>query len=326
MSSSRDPSKSPKPRTPPFGRLHVSCVRAELDASDAPRVALRVAYGSKQYETARARAVASRAYFDREPAAFDVALGEAAPPREIAVVAATATSDVAFGTLDVGAVLEGSVETLDAWVSLEGVGGGAGGRARVAVAFDVFEAPLEPGDAAVWSGLLEPARAWPAPRDAAFVVVAAAGDEVLAAYDAPAGPCRVPLRRAWLARDGSRAPTTLAAIKASPLGRALADAASRGRAVGLDARHRRRDLVSTEYPRRRGVAATSSPRNIHVVAAASPRPRLHGISTSSPRRRRDLVSTECPSFREDGVRPRTRSNRPQVRPDARGAARGRRPQ
>ena len=75
-----------------------------------------------------------------------------------------------------------------------------------------------------WSGLLRPERIYPLAPDERLVVVAVAGDRALVA----AGDARVALRRGWLRRTGERAAaSTIAALAASPLRRALEDSIER---------------------------------------------------------------------------------------------------
>ena len=122
--------------------------------------------------------------------------------------------------MDVTRLLEGERDFLDERIVLEP----RGATARVACAFDILEAPLRPRDVVTWSGLLRPERIYPLAPDERLVVVAVAGDSALVA----AGDARVALRRSWLRRTGERAAaSTIAALAASPLRRALEDSIER---------------------------------------------------------------------------------------------------
>ena len=222
-----EPSTPTTRRRKPYGLLHVHCVDVLLDRGclrTAETVRLQLGYGAQRQSCAgaveRDDDGSGRAYLRRQAAVFEVKASRHAP-REITVaVAGDEGHPEAVGTLDVTRLLESESHFLDERIVLEP----RGATVRVSCAFDVLEAPLRPRDVVTWSGLLRPERIYPLAPDERLVVVAVAGDRALVA----AGDARVALRRSWLRRTGERAAaSTIAALAASPLRRALEDSIER---------------------------------------------------------------------------------------------------
>ena len=218
---------TPTRRRKPYGLLHVHCVDVLLDRGclrTAAAVRLQLGYGAQRQSCAgaveRDDDGSGRAYLRRQAAAFEVKASKHAPRQITVAVAGDEGHPEAVGTLDVTRLLEGERDFLDERIVLEP----RGAAVRVACAFDVLEAPLRPRDVVTWSGLLRPERIYPLAPDERLVVVAVAGDSALVA----AGDARVALRRSWLRRTGERAAaSTIAALAASPLRRALEDSIER---------------------------------------------------------------------------------------------------
>ena len=222
-----EPSTPTTRRRKPYGLLHVHCVDVLLDRGclrPAAAVRLQLGYGAQRQSCAgaveRDDDGAGRAYLRRQAAAFEVKASRHAPRELTVAVAGDEGHFEAVGTLDVTRLLESESQFLDERIVLEP----RGATVRVACAFDVLEAPLRPRDVVTWSGLLRPERIYPLAPDERLVVVAVAGDSALVA----AGDARVALRRGWLRRTGERAAaSTIAALAASPLRRALEDSIER---------------------------------------------------------------------------------------------------
>ena len=222
-----EPSTPTTRRRKPYGLLHVHCVDVLLDRGclrTAETVRLQLGYGAQRQSCAgaveRDDDGAGRAYLRRQAAAFEVKASRHAPRCITVAVAGDEGHPDYVGTLDVTRLLEGERDFLDGRIVLEP----RGATVRVACAFDVLEAPLRPRDVVTWSGLLRPERIYPLAPDERLVVVAVAGDRALVA----AGDARVALRRGWLRRTGERAAaSTIAALAASPLRRALEDSIER---------------------------------------------------------------------------------------------------
>ena len=222
-----EPSTPTTRRRKPYGLLHVHCVDVLLDRGclrTAAAVRLQLGYGAQRQSCAgaveRDDDGSGRAYLHRQAAAFEVKASRHAPRQLTVAVAGDEGHPDYVGTLDVTRLLESESHFLDERVVLEP----RGATARVACAFDVLEAPLRPRDVVAWSGLLRPERIYPLAPDERLVVVAVAGDSALVA----AGDARVALRRGWLRRTGERAAaSTIAALAASPLRRALEDSIER---------------------------------------------------------------------------------------------------
>ena len=222
-----EPSTPTTRRRKPYGLLHVHCVDVLLDRGclrTAETVRLQLGYGAQRQSCAgaveRDDDGSGRAYLHRQAAAFEVKASKHAPRQLTVAVAGDEDHPEAVGTLDVTRLLESESHFLDERIVLEP----RGATARVACAFDVLEAPLRHRDVVAWSGLLRPERIYPLAPDERLVVVAVAGDRALVA----AGDARVALRRGWLRRTGERAAaSTIAALAASPLRRALEDSIER---------------------------------------------------------------------------------------------------
>ena len=222
-----EPSTPTTRRRKPYGLLHVHCVDVLLDRGclrTAESVRLQLGYGAQRQGCAgaveRDDDGSGRAYLRRQAAAFEVKASRHAPRCVTIAVAGDEGHPEAVGTLDVTRLLESESHFLDERIVLEP----RGATVRVACAFDVLEAPLRPRDVVTWSGLLRPERIYPLAPDERLVVVAVAGDRALVA----AGDARVALRRSWLRRTGERAAaSTIAALAASPLRRALEDSIER---------------------------------------------------------------------------------------------------
>ena len=222
-----EPSTPTTRRRKPYGLLHVHCVDVLLDRGclrTAETVRLQLGYGAQRQSCAgaveRDDDGSGRAYLHRQAAAFEVKASKHAPRCLTVAVAGDEGHPDYVGTLDVTRLLEGERDFLDGRIVLEP----RGATVRVACACDVLEAPLRPRDVVAWSGLLRPERIYPLAPDERLVVVAVAGDRALVA----AGDARVALRRGWLRRTGERAAaSTIAALAASPLRRALEDSIER---------------------------------------------------------------------------------------------------
>ena len=222
-----EPSTPTTRRRKPYGLLHVHCVDVLLDRGclrTAGTVRLQLGYGAQRQGCAgaveRDDDGSGRAYLHRQATTFEVKASKHAPRQITVAVAGDEGHPDYVGTLDVTRLLESESHFLDERVVLEP----RGATARVACAFDVLEAPLRPRDVVAWSGLLRPERIYPLAPDERLVVVAVAGDSALVA----AGDARVALRRGWLRRTGERAAaSTIAALAASPLRRALEDSIER---------------------------------------------------------------------------------------------------
>ena len=219
-----EPSTPTTRRRKPYGLLHVHCVDVLLDRGclrTAAAVRLQLGYGAQRQSCAgaveRDDDGAGRAYLHRQAAAFEVKASKHAPRCITVAVAGDEGHPEAVGTLDVTRLLESESHFLDERILLEP----RGATVRVACAVDVLEAPQQTGPR---HHVARPERIYPLAPDERLVVVAVAGDSALVA----AGDARVALRRGWLRRTGERAAaSTIAALAASPLRRALEDSIER---------------------------------------------------------------------------------------------------
>ena len=301
-----EPSTPTTRRRKPYGLLHVHCVDVLLDRGclrTAAAVRLQLGYGAQRQSCAgaveRDDDGSGRAHLRRQAAAFEVKASKHAP-RQL-TVAVRGRRGPSRGRRDLGRdAAPREREPLSGRTHRPGAPRRDGAR-RVRV--------RRPGGAAAaarrgpsWSGLLRPERIYPLAPDERLVVVAVAGDRALVA----AGDARVALRRSWLRRTGERAAaSTIAALAASPLRRALEDSIERPGAA-LD-RARGGAVRLKDRWRAGGVEAVRGDVLYALGAADGPR----GRRGSSRRTRRATSPTRRPrrrtrrSSRPAGARPKS---------------------